>query len=80
MDTDSIYSLLNMNYEEYIKILENNKHLFGNDLGQMSPENLFNEIKEGVFYLLKVIVIFVKMIFLIIRIKQKILSFIQRVY
>ena len=80
MDTDSIYSLLNMNYEEYIKILENNKHLFGNDLGQMSPENLFNEIKEGVFYLLKVIVIFVKMIFLIIRIKQKIISFIQRVY
>ena len=49
MDTDSIYSLLNMNYEEYIKILENNKHLFGNELGQMSPEKLFNEIKEGVF-------------------------------
>ena len=49
MDTDSIYAKLNMNYEEYIKILENNKDLFGNDLGQMSPENLFNEIKEGVF-------------------------------
>ena len=49
MDTDSIYAKLNMNYEEHIKILENNKDLFGNDLGQMSPENLFNEIKEGVF-------------------------------
>ena len=62
MDTDSIYSKLNMNYEECIKILEDNKDLFGNNLGQMSPENLFNEIKEGVFYLLKAIVIFVKMI------------------
>ena len=49
MDTDIIYSKLNMTHEEYIKILENNKHLFGNDLGQMSPENLFNRIKEGVF-------------------------------
>ena len=49
MDTDSIYSKLNMSYEEYIKILENNKDLFGNDLGQMSPENLFNQIKEGIF-------------------------------
>ena len=49
MDTDSIYSKLNMNYEEYTKILENNKDLFGNKLGQMSPENLFNEIKEGIF-------------------------------
>ena len=33
MDADSIYSKLNMTQEEYIKILENNKHLFGNDLG-----------------------------------------------
>ena len=49
MDTDSIYAKLNMNYENYLKILENNKDLFGNGLGQMSPENLFNKIKEGVF-------------------------------
>ena len=49
MDTDSIYAKLNMNYEKYLKILENNKDLFGNKLGQMSPENLFNKIKEGVF-------------------------------
>ena len=49
MDTDSIYSKLNMSHEKYLKILENNKDLFGNKLGQMSPENLFNEIKEGVF-------------------------------
>ena len=49
MDTDSIYSKLNMSHEKYLKILENNKDLFGNKLGQMSPENLFNEITEGVF-------------------------------
>ena len=49
MDTDSIYSKLNLSHEEYIKILEKNKILFGNDLGQMAPENLFNEIKEGIF-------------------------------
>ena len=33
MDTDSIYAKLNMNHEEYVKILENNKDLFGNNLG-----------------------------------------------
>ena len=49
MDTDSIYAKLNMSHEEYIKILEKNKDLFGNDLGQIVPENLFNEIKEGIF-------------------------------
>ena len=40
MDTDSIYSKINMSYEKYLKILENNKDLFGIDLGQMTPENL----------------------------------------
>ena len=49
MDTDSIYSKLNMNHEEYIKILEKNKDLFVNDLGQIVLENLFNEIKERIF-------------------------------
>ena len=38
-----------MSHEKYLKILENNKDLFGNNLGQMSPENLFTEIKEGIF-------------------------------
>ena len=32
MDTDSIYAKLNINHEEYIKILENNKDLFGKDI------------------------------------------------
>ena len=49
MDKDSIYSKLNMSYQKYLEILENDKDLFGKDLGQMNPENLFNEIKEGVF-------------------------------
>ena len=49
MDKDSIYSKLNMSYQKYLEILENNKDLFGKDLGQMNPENLFNEIKECVF-------------------------------
>ena len=33
MDPDSIYSKLNMNHEKYLKILKNNKDLFGKDLG-----------------------------------------------
>ena len=49
MDTDSIYAKLNMTHEEYIKILENNKDLFGNNLGLIEPEHLNNCIKEGIF-------------------------------
>ena len=33
MDTDSIYSKLNISYEEYLKILEDNGDLFGLDIG-----------------------------------------------
>ena len=47
MDTDSIYSKLNMTHEEYLKILENNKHLFEkNCLGKTVPEKLDNPIQE----------------------------------
>ena len=46
MDTDSIYSKLNMTHEEYIKILENNRHLFGRNIGLMEPESLDNPIQE----------------------------------
>ena len=51
MDTDSIYSKLNMTHEEYLEILENNKDLFGEDIGQIEPEPeiLHNPIKEGIF-------------------------------
>ena len=51
MDTDSIYAKLNMTHEKYLEILENNKDLFGSDIGQIEPdpEVLHNPIKEGVF-------------------------------
>ena len=46
MDTDSIYSKLNISYKKYLEILENNKDLFGEDIGKMEVENLYNPIKE----------------------------------
>ena len=46
MDTDSIYAKLNISYEEYLKILEENKDLFGKNIGMMEPECLDNSIKE----------------------------------
>ena len=49
MDTDSIYAKLNMSHEEYVKILEKNKNLFGKEIGQIEPECLDNPIQEGVF-------------------------------
>ena len=69
MDTDSMYAKLNMSHEEYIEILENNKDLFGKHIGQMEAVYLNNPIKETVFCLQKVIVIFVKMIYRTINIK-----------
>ena len=46
MDTDSIYAKLNISYEEYLKILEENKDLFGKFIGQNEPERIDNPIKE----------------------------------
>ena len=46
MDTDSIYSKLNISYEKYIEILKDNKDLFGEHIGQMEVENLHDPIKE----------------------------------
>ena len=46
MDTDSIYAKLNISYEEYLKILEENKDLFGKFIGGMEVERLINAIKE----------------------------------
>ena len=46
-DTDSIYAKLNISHDEYFKILEENKDLFGDSIiGQMEPEKLHNPIKE----------------------------------
>ena len=46
MDTDSIYSKLNISHNKYLKILEKNKDLFGKNIGMMEPEFIDNPIKE----------------------------------
>ena len=46
MDTDSIYSKLNISHKEYLKILGDNKDLFGKEIGLMEPECVDNPIKE----------------------------------
>ena len=46
MDTDSIYSKLNISHDEYLKILKENKDLFGKNIGLMEPECIDNPIKE----------------------------------
>ena len=53
MDTDSIYSKLNMTHERYKEILQNNKDLFGKDIGSIEPEYLNNPIQEAVFFVFK---------------------------
>ena len=49
MDTDSIYAKLNMTHQRYIEILDNNKDLFGKEIGNIEPESLKNPIQEAVF-------------------------------
>ena len=46
MDTDSIYAKLNISHDKYLKILEENKDLFGKNIGMMEPEQIDNPIKE----------------------------------
>ena len=46
MDTDSIYSKLNISYDEYLKILGENKDLFNKFIGGIEPECIDNPIKE----------------------------------
>ena len=46
MDTDSIYAKLNISHDEYLKILEENKSLFGKNIGMKEPECIDNPIKE----------------------------------
>ena len=46
MDTNSIYAKLNISHNEYLKILEENKDLFGKNIGQNEPECINNPIKE----------------------------------
>ena len=46
MDTDSMYAKLNISHDEYLKILEENKDLFGNYIGQNEADSVDNPIKE----------------------------------
>ena len=46
MDTDSIYAKLNISHDEYLKISEENKDLFGKNIGLNEPEYTNNPIKE----------------------------------
>ena len=46
MDTDSIYAKLNISHNRYLKILEENKDLFGKNIGLMEPEFIDNPIEE----------------------------------
>ena len=46
MDTDSIYAKLNISHNKYLKILEENKNLFGKNIGLIEPECIYNPIKE----------------------------------
>ena len=46
MDTDSIYAKLDISHDEYLEILEENKDLFGKNIGQNEPEYTNNPIKE----------------------------------
>ena len=48
MDTDSIYSKLNMDHEKYKKIIEENSQYFDKNIGLMEPEFLDNPIQEFV--------------------------------
>ena len=49
MDTDSIYSKLNMSHKKYLEIFKNNKDIFGENIGQLNSEHLCNKIKEAIF-------------------------------
>ena len=48
MDTDSIYAKSNISHDEYLEILEENKDLFGKNIGLMEPECIDNPIKESI--------------------------------
>ena len=46
MDTDAIYAKLNISHNKYLKILEENKDLFGKNIGLLESECIDNPIKE----------------------------------
>ena len=53
MDTDSIYSKLNMTHEKYLEIVKNNPNIFSKNIGQLDSDHFDNKIKEAIFLLSK---------------------------
>ena len=49
MDTDSIYSKLNISHEKYLEIVKDNKVLFGEDIGKLNSDHFHDKIKECIF-------------------------------
>ena len=49
MDTDSIYSKLNITHEKYLEIVKNNSDIFGKNIGQLDSDHFDNKIKEDIF-------------------------------
>ena len=49
MDTDSIYSKLNMTHEKYLEVVKKNPDVFGNNIGQLDSDHFDNKIKECIF-------------------------------
>ena len=68
MDTDSIYAKLNISHDEYLKILEENKDLFGKILVKTNQNIQIILSKNLLVNHLNAILIFVKMILKIIKI------------
>ena len=69
MDTDSIYAKLNVSYEKYLKVLENNKDYLAIIWDKCLQKIYLIKLKKVYFCHQKVTVIFVIMIFLIIIIE-----------
>ena len=53
LDTDSVYAKLNICHDEYLNILEENKDLFGKNIGQIEAESIDNPITEFIALLSK---------------------------
>ena len=49
MDTDSVFSKLNMPHNEYLKIVKNNPNVFSKNIGCLDSDHFDNKIKEGIF-------------------------------
>ena len=62
MDTDSIYAKLNITHEKYIEILQKNKIYLEKKLVKLNRNGYIILFKRVLFYLQKVIAIFVKII------------------